>query len=196
MLLSSANSDWWEHLPTHTDVDVRAASVALPWLTYSRDEAIQGDPAPNLAIYKDEAPFAVDAATIEERTEPGFALPGPLQPRPQAGAPAGDAQAAEAAAPSAGLTARRRALGRLDRPPRPRARRLRRGGERSRRARASSCACSAAAGPWPRARVTARYGLYRVRLRARRAGRYRVTASTRIDGVALRARSRPLRLRR
>jgi hypothetical protein len=44
-------------------------------------------------------------------------------------------------------------------------------------------------------RVTARYGAYRVRWRVRRAGRYRVEATTRVGGLILRARSPYLRVR-
>ena len=42
VVISSSNSDWWTHIPTFTDVVVLKASVGLPFLTYDRDEFLEG----------------------------------------------------------------------------------------------------------------------------------------------------------
>ena len=42
VVVSSSNSDWWTHIPTFTDVAIVRARVGLPFLTYDRDDFIEG----------------------------------------------------------------------------------------------------------------------------------------------------------
>jgi hypothetical protein len=79
VLVSGANSEAFTHVPTRTTVSVLGGKVMLPFLTLERVSDLQGDPAPRLESYLERAPFAVAPATIESRTNPEFALPGPLQ---------------------------------------------------------------------------------------------------------------------
>lgn len=46
--LVGANSDWWQHVPTSTTVEVTAASVTLPLLTAARTTFTDGTSTPRL----------------------------------------------------------------------------------------------------------------------------------------------------
>jgi len=192
LLITSSNDEWWTHLATHMPVTVSGGALALPFLRYRRDAKIAGDTSAKLTSYRKDAPFTVPAATIAAATQPGFALPGPLEDPP---APAPAPAARMAAGSPSGSTARSRSAGRrlTVRTGRVRgaivaygtapqgARVLVRLVRRGRTVRA--------------ARVTARYGAYRVRLRVRRAGRYRVVGSAIVAGERLHATSSAVRLR-
>jgi hypothetical protein len=56
-------------------VTVNGGFVRLPFLERDRDRFIQGASAPRLEQWRSRAPFAVDEATIEERTNPEFGQP-------------------------------------------------------------------------------------------------------------------------
>jgi hypothetical protein len=75
VLLTGANQEWWAHVPTGQQVDVKSASITLPYLGCRRSSTIEGGPSVKLESYLKNAPFAVDAATITGATDPGFALP-------------------------------------------------------------------------------------------------------------------------
>jgi hypothetical protein len=170
-------------------VDVTGGTIELPFLRYRRDERIEGGPSTKLVAYRGQAPFTVDAATIAAATEPGFALPAALAARPE---PAAIRDGAQVHAPASAI--RRGAPGRLI----VRAGRVRGGvvgyGFAPQGARVLVRLLRAGRTVAAR-RVTARYGAYRVRWRVRRAGRYRVEATTRVGGLILRARSPYLRVR-
>jgi predicted acyl esterase len=83
VLVSGANQEAFVHVPTRTTVTVNGGTVRLPFLTYERVSDLQGDPAPRLETYLDRAPFDVETATVDSRTNPAFALPPPLKPKPQ-----------------------------------------------------------------------------------------------------------------
>jgi predicted acyl esterase len=75
VLLTGANSEWWQHVPTGQQVAVNSASISLPFLGCRRSQFIQGDPSIKLEDYLKNAPFPVDAATVKAATSDGFALP-------------------------------------------------------------------------------------------------------------------------
>jgi hypothetical protein len=76
LLVSGANAEAYTHVPTNTTVTVEGGSVSLPFLPAPRVSNAAGLPAVRLGTYKTQAPFAVAAATIAERTDPAFPLPG------------------------------------------------------------------------------------------------------------------------
>ncbi|MDQ3741589.1 MAG: CocE/NonD family hydrolase [Actinomycetota bacterium] len=65
VLVSGANAEAWVHVPTQTDVEVRGGSIALPVRSGAEGPRLPGDPAPRLESYREEAPFAVEAETLE-----------------------------------------------------------------------------------------------------------------------------------
>ena len=82
MLITGANAESWQHVPTLTTVTVKSASIALPWLAHRRTSDLDGGRAVRLDEYLAAAPFTVPAATIASRTAPGFALPPAMTPPP------------------------------------------------------------------------------------------------------------------
>jgi uncharacterized protein len=74
VLLSSAHAEWWDHDPTGEPVEVRSATVELPFLRRARRATLDGGPAAKLESYREAAPFEVSEATIAESETP-FTLP-------------------------------------------------------------------------------------------------------------------------
>jgi uncharacterized protein len=200
VLITSSNSEWWLHAPTFQDVEITSASIALPFLSRSRTERIQGGTAAKLAEYREEAPFTVPAATIRANTSPGFALP-PAQTTgsEQGGGPASGPASAGGATSTASAVSRTRIARRASRV-RLTVRLVRRG----RRLVASGRAPKGAlvgvklrrgTSTVAARNVRARKGTFRVTFAARRPGRYRATAAT-LSGRLTSARSGALVLRR
>jgi predicted acyl esterase len=75
VLLTSANAEWWAHVPTLQDVVVRGARITLPWLRCTRTADLPGDPSVKLESYRSEAPFEVPAATVAAAERGDFAVP-------------------------------------------------------------------------------------------------------------------------
>jgi putative CocE/NonD family hydrolase len=75
VLVTGANADWWQHVPTGQDVTVNGGKITLSYLGCRRDQAIEGGQSVKLEDYLKNAPFAIDAATVKAGTSPGFALP-------------------------------------------------------------------------------------------------------------------------
>jgi predicted acyl esterase len=75
VLLTGANSEWWAHSPTGQQVDVKSAQITLPFLGCRRTETIQGNPSVKLESYMKNAPFPVDAETVNAGTSNAFGLP-------------------------------------------------------------------------------------------------------------------------
>ena len=84
VLVTGANAEWWQHVPTLTPVTLTSAAITLPWLRYARVDDLAGTPALRLEQYRRDAPIQVSAATVAARTRPSFALPPALVPRPDA----------------------------------------------------------------------------------------------------------------
>ncbi|MFY9587932.1 MAG: CocE/NonD family hydrolase [Actinomycetota bacterium] len=61
--LSGANSEWWTHIPTMTDVAVESADIALPFLGIARTQFLAGQAGPRLRGFH-ESTFSVAAETI------------------------------------------------------------------------------------------------------------------------------------
>ena len=78
VLVTSSNAEWWLHRPTGQDVAVSAAQIAIPFKTCANRTPLEGDPSVKLESYLRNAPFEVDAETVQEATNPAFALPGPV----------------------------------------------------------------------------------------------------------------------
>ena len=82
VLLSSGNAEWWDAaVPTQSTVTITSARIDLPFLRFKRDGTLPGTPAVKLESYKKSAPFDVSAETIQQGTQPGFAVPDPLKAR-------------------------------------------------------------------------------------------------------------------
>jgi uncharacterized protein len=81
VLVTGANADWWAHSPTGQDVQVKSASISLPYVSCLRTDAqiIQGSSAIRLDTYKRVNPFTVDSDTIKANTSAGFPLPEALR---------------------------------------------------------------------------------------------------------------------
>jgi uncharacterized protein len=75
VLVSGANTEAYTHVPTMTSVTVTGGRVSLPWLPAPRASDLAGEPSPRLTSYRQNAPFAVPTAVVEDRTNPEFALP-------------------------------------------------------------------------------------------------------------------------
>ena len=88
VLISSSHAEWWAHVPTGQPVQVRSASLSVPYLSCRRSDLIQGDKAVKLESYLKNAPFEVDADTIKANTDDGFPMPAALADCSKAGAPA------------------------------------------------------------------------------------------------------------
>jgi predicted acyl esterase len=82
VLLSSANAEWWDHVPTNSTVTVESATISLPFLSHRRDTFLDGLPTTRLDSYLSSAPFPVAADVIEGATAQ-FDLPGPLTRQPK-----------------------------------------------------------------------------------------------------------------
>jgi uncharacterized protein len=76
--VSSANSDWWVHVPTNSTVTVAEAAIALPFLTYERTEFLDGGSTPRLEQHRGTARHPGDLTAAERP----FQVPGPLAERP------------------------------------------------------------------------------------------------------------------
>jgi hypothetical protein len=75
VLVTGANAEWWQHVPTLQTVTVSGGTISLPFLTHTRPDTIQGGPSVKLESYKRDAPFAVPRATIDGGTSSGFGIP-------------------------------------------------------------------------------------------------------------------------
>ena len=71
---TSAHDEWWDHRPSGAPIEVRSATIDLPFLRAARRATLPGGPAAKLEAYRREAPFDVSEATIAE-AETSFALP-------------------------------------------------------------------------------------------------------------------------
>ena len=83
VLVSGANSEWWVHAPTNATVEVTGASIELPFLTYARDEFLNGVETTALSAWK--------SSTVpwEQEGEAPFEIPPAMTPRPAGPAPGG-----------------------------------------------------------------------------------------------------------
>jgi predicted acyl esterase len=75
VLVTAANAEWWSHVPSLQQVTIGDASITLPLLSCARKSTIAGDPAVKLEQYRSDAPFTVDAATVEGATSAALAVP-------------------------------------------------------------------------------------------------------------------------
>jgi pimeloyl-ACP methyl ester carboxylesterase len=77
LLVSGANAEWWEHVPTGMTVDVSSARIGLPFLTRARTTFLDGTKTPRLDEHLRDAYVSVTPPTIRSNGA-GFRLPGPL----------------------------------------------------------------------------------------------------------------------
>jgi uncharacterized protein len=75
VLVTGANAEWWQHVPTLQSVTVKSGQITLPFLSCARTRTIQGDPSVKLESYKADSPFQVPAADVSAGTDPAFTLP-------------------------------------------------------------------------------------------------------------------------
>ena len=78
VLISSSHSEWWAHAPTGQSVEVKSASMRMPYLACERRDTIEGKSNPKLEAYLEDTPFELDQEQIREATDPAFPLPGEL----------------------------------------------------------------------------------------------------------------------
>ena len=80
VLVSSANTDEFNHVATRSTVTVRSAKIALPFLTYDRATFLDGGMTPRLESYlgADATTLSAEKLTSSQRS---FTLPGRLVPR-------------------------------------------------------------------------------------------------------------------
>ena len=72
--------DWWLHVPTGSSVEIVAARIGLPFLTYERVKFIEGRMTPRLRGHLASERVSLGSAVIEA-AERRFDLPAPLKPR-------------------------------------------------------------------------------------------------------------------
>ena len=85
VLVTGANADWWEHVPTRQTVTVNGGTIGLPFLRDARTSFLTGVATPRLRAHHESAPFELAAATIAEATA-AFDLPPALRRPPAPGA--------------------------------------------------------------------------------------------------------------
>ena len=78
--ISDANTDWWLHVPSRTEVEVIEARIGLPFLTYQRSRFIEGLKTPRLKDHLKRHNDGLDTERIED-AERRFELPPPLKTR-------------------------------------------------------------------------------------------------------------------
>ena len=72
--VTDANSDWWVHAPTFSEVTIESGSVTLPFLRFARTQTIAGDPGTQLETYLAET-VTVPPETIASSESPDFVPP-------------------------------------------------------------------------------------------------------------------------
>jgi predicted acyl esterase len=181
VLLTSSNAEWWTAAtPTLQSVIVDSASITLPFLTYTRNETIEGGKSIKLESYEKDAPFTVDPATIAAATDPAFPIPPAMVDRPAA---------------AQGASAKRRPAGRRL------VASIARNGSRvvvyGTAPSGSKVTVSLLRGSKRTAvrRTTARYNAFRVAFKVRRAGRYRARVSAKVKGRTFSTRTRYAKVR-
>jgi hypothetical protein len=78
VLVTSANAEWWTHVPTGQQVTVKKASIALPFVSCGRPRLIEGKPAIFLEDYRQFQGFPVSEAQLKQSTRSNFPVPGEL----------------------------------------------------------------------------------------------------------------------
>lgn len=80
VLISSANDDWWLHVPTNTEVSVEEANIGLPFLRFDRTRFLGGTVPPRLTSHLERG---VTSATpkASKSSVRRFSLPGKLERR-------------------------------------------------------------------------------------------------------------------
>jgi uncharacterized protein len=81
VLISGANSDWWVHVPTNTEVTVSKAKIGVPFLAIKRSarDFLDGTKTPRLKSYLGSATTDIAPGTIRKHDR-RFNLPGRLRP--------------------------------------------------------------------------------------------------------------------
>jgi pimeloyl-ACP methyl ester carboxylesterase len=87
VLLTGGQAEWWNQPPTGQQVNVKSASLTLPYLACQRTQTTAGAPSTRLESYKENAPIDVDAQTIADNTVSAFPIPAALAPCDKKGAP-------------------------------------------------------------------------------------------------------------
>jgi predicted acyl esterase len=82
VLMSSSNSEWWNHVPNQVEVTVRSASISLPFLTYRRDKLLTSPKPDEIVSYLAGATITVAPDAISSAQQQ-FLLPPALAPAPR-----------------------------------------------------------------------------------------------------------------
>jgi hypothetical protein len=169
VLLSSANAEWWTHVPTGADVTVDQATISLPWLAYERTEFLPGQKTGRLESHLETA-FDVDPAVIAEN-ETQFDLPPRLAPMP---ARQGGSSQARPSKLTARAKVRKRTLTVSGKAP---------------ASSAVTVTVTRGARRVARRTVSARDGRYTVRVKLRKRGRYAITVTSGTQKARAKARA-------
>ena len=78
VILSSANSDWWLHVPTNTPVTVKDARIGIPFLRYQRNAFVDGKKTTTLEGWLASEIAKVEGSEIKQ-ADSKFRLPGRLR---------------------------------------------------------------------------------------------------------------------
>ena len=81
--VSEANSDWWIHVPTATDVTIEKPEIAIPFLHYRRTKFLKSGRTPTLQSWKNSETIGLDGSLIKD-ADRKFNLPGKLERRRRA----------------------------------------------------------------------------------------------------------------
>jgi len=84
--ISGANSEWWQHIQTETDVVVKGATIDLPFLRIERTGFLHGTATPRLESVRKNETFSEAASTLSSAATT-FVLPSAMQ-RPATAPPA------------------------------------------------------------------------------------------------------------
>jgi uncharacterized protein len=183
ILVNGSHAEWWLHAPVPEQLSLVSGSVAMPFLRDKRPDTIQGDPSVRLEEWLEEAPFELSEDTIKNGEKADFTLPAALRDAPVAAPPTTPPAATSKRVRVRIARAKKRITVFGDAPASTRlAIKLRRlGGGKARTVRVK--------------RVTTSVNAFRITFRVKRAGRYRAVVRARIDGSAVRKRSRKVRVR-
>ena len=79
--VAGANSEWFQHVPTNSEVSVTEGTVRLPFLTGQRVQYLDGGTSPRLRRHLESAPFELPAealaATARFELPPAMTAPAP-----------------------------------------------------------------------------------------------------------------------
>jgi predicted acyl esterase len=186
VLVTDTNEEWWLPAPP-SSFELKSGSVTLPFLKYTRPTTIQGDPSVRLEQWLNDAPFTLGEDVIKQGESASFPLPAALTTAPPSSSPtptpagSGKRLRARIARTKHRLTIYGSA---------PTGVKLKIRVQRFGRAHGKQRVRTVAI-----RRVTTKLNAFRIRIKVKRAGRYRAVVSAQVAGKTLRSRTKRIRVR-